>query len=93
MPSNDDELIARWIESDTLGPQDARLRDYGVSAWALIAHWRGIGGDTAETARSYNLPSEAVEAIIALYGRYRKYFAARILLNEAAFEDWSLLSG
>ena len=88
---HDQELIARWIETDTLGPREARLRGYGVSAWALIAHWRGIGGDIDETARDYNLPREAVEAMLALYRRYQKYIDAQILLNEAAFEDWSTL--
>ncbi|HZU06653.1 MAG TPA: hypothetical protein VFB73_11830 [Chloroflexota bacterium] len=34
------DLIERYIEQDPIeaGPMGARLRDYGVSVWALVVH-------------------------------------------------------
>ena len=86
------ELITRWIDPDELGPHEARVRDRGVAVWALIGYWRAVNFDTEAAARAYHLPREAMEAVLALYRRYGQYVDARLLLNEAAAEDWSSLS-
>jgi uncharacterized protein (DUF433 family) len=85
-------LITRWISPDEQGPQEARVREHGVSVWVLIGYWRAVNFDTEATAQAYQLPREAMEAVLALYRRYGQYIDARLLLNEAAGEDWSSLA-
>ena len=81
------ELIARWIVPDERGPQEAWVREHGVSAWALIGYWKGVDRDTGATAQAYDLPPEAVEAMLALYRYFGAYIDAKLLLNEASDED------
>lgn len=74
------KLIERYIDLDTDrypgGRADARLRDYEVSVWALIGQLRAINGDAAQLARDFELPTEAVEAVLA---------RARTALGEAGY--------
>ena len=81
----DDTLIARYIEQNPHYPSldAARVREYGVSVWSIIAHLRAIGGDVAHVAADYALPCEAVEAAIAYYRRYKDLIDARIAANAA----------
>lgn len=93
MAKTDQELIEKWIEldPDERGPHEARLKQYGISAWAIIGVWKKSDGDIETVISNYQVPRAAVEAMLALYRRYAPYIDARILLNDAAFEDWSAL--
>ena len=62
-------------------PADARLYDYGVSVWALVAYWRGVGEDVDRVATDYALPREAVIAALQYYERHRDLIDARLALN------------
>jgi hypothetical protein len=84
-------LIELWILPDEQGPHEARVRGHGVSVWALIGYWRAVNFDAEATSQAYQIPREAMEAVLALYRRYEQYVDARLLLNETAAEDWSTL--
>lgn len=79
------ELIERWIEPNPHRPgrDEARLRDYGVSIWALVGYWEAVGRDLARVAHDYRLPEEAVRAALAYYRRSRAVIDARIEANAA----------
>lgn len=53
------------------GVERARLVEYGVPAWALIAYMGGEGGDITRTAQDYGIPEAAVRAAIAHYREHR----------------------
>ena len=78
--------IERWIEPNPFasGPHQARLVEYGVPVWALIAHLRVVG-DHLQVAVDYELPVEAMEAAFAYHDLHRYLIDARIALNDAAF--------
>jgi len=80
-------IIDRWIEPSPagLGPQDARLAEYGVSVWSLVAYSHLVNGDVARVAADYDLPPEAAAAAFAYYEAHRYLIDAQIALNEAAF--------
>jgi uncharacterized protein (DUF433 family) len=84
---DEDRLIQEYIDpnwdQDPAGRADARLREYGVSVWALIGHLRAIGGDVQQLAEDYELPREAVDAALAYYRQNKDYIDARLLLNSA----------
>ena len=81
--TRDDALMERYIEPDPHRPgrANARLVDYGTHVWALIGHYKAVGGDALQVAREYDLPLEAVEAALAYYRRHKKYIDATLLLN------------
>ena len=81
----DDTIITRYIEQNPhyASLDAARVKEYGVSVWALIAHLRAVGGDVARVAADYALPCEAVEAAIAYYRRHKNLIDARIAANAA----------
>ena len=78
--------IERWIESSPHypGPQEARLVEYGVSVWVLIAYLRAVGDDVARVAEDYALPLEAVEAALAYYREHQPLIDAQIAMNAVA---------
>ncbi len=78
--------IERWIEPSPYypGPQEARLVEYGVSVWVLIAYLRAVGDDVARVAEDYDLPLEAVEAAIAYYREHQSLIDAQIAMNAVA---------
>jgi uncharacterized protein (DUF433 family) len=82
------DLIERYIEQDPIeaGPMGARLRDYGVSVWALVIHYRAAEGNVGEVAREYDLPQEALEAAMAYYEEHKCAIDARIEQHYAYFE-------
>lgn len=84
---DEQSLIERYIDLDTGrypgGKADARLRDYGVSVWAVIGYLRVVGHDVDRVAQDYAIPREAVEAALAYYRRYQSLIDARLLLNTA----------
>jgi uncharacterized protein (DUF433 family) len=87
MQERSQEQIDRWIEPSPtgLGPHDARLAEYGVSVWSLVAYSRVVGGDIARVADDYALPLEAVRAAFDYYEVHRLLIDAQIALNAAAF--------
>jgi uncharacterized protein (DUF433 family) len=81
----DDELIAKWIEQreDKPGLDEAWIKDYWVSVWAIAGYSRFVP-DLDEIAADYALPREAVDAAMAYYRRYKHIFDARFEALEAA---------
>ncbi len=81
------ELIERYIDLDTDrypgGRADARLRDSGVSVWAIIAFLPVYDNDVNKVAEHYELSRVEIEVALAYYRRNKKYVDARITLNEA----------
>ena len=81
---DEQQLIARYVDPDWErygGRHKARLREHGVSVWALIGQLRVRNDDVDLVARDYELPREAVEAALAYYRRNRKHIDAWLLLN------------
>lgn len=76
-------LIERWIEPNPHkpGPANARLVDYGVAVWALVASLKAVNFDVAQIAADYEIPTEAVYAALAYYKRQQAAIDARLLLN------------
>ncbi len=83
------ELIARHIEPNPhrSGPHEARLKEYGVSVWALVGYWKGTSGDVDQVAEAYQVPREAVEAALAYYRQHQYLIDARLALNAAEFAE------
>jgi hypothetical protein len=85
------QLIARHVRPGARsgGRHCARVQTdaHGALVWALIGNLRG-GGGTRQTALEYDLPEEAVIAVVAFYERHRPYIDAFLLLNEDYFDDW-----
>lgn len=81
----EEQLIARYIEPNPHkgGLAEARLVDYGIAVWALIAYWQGVQGDAAQVANDYDIPREAVEAALAYYRRHQNVIEARLAANAA----------
>jgi len=79
----DDELIARYIEPHPWkrGLDEAWLKDYGVSVWAIVGELRDGVADPADVARGYDVPREAVDAAMAYYRRYKCLIDNRLLAN------------
>jgi uncharacterized protein (DUF433 family) len=80
-------LIERHVDLETdrypSGRADARLRDSGVSVWAIVTFLRIYGHDVDKVAEHFELSREEVEAALAYYRRNKPYIDARITLNEA----------
>ncbi len=85
----EDQLIADHIVERPHGVSraDARIADNGMHVWALIGYLRGVNGDGDEAARAYRLSSDAMAAALAFYRRYQEQIDARLLLNDAAFDE------
>jgi uncharacterized protein (DUF433 family) len=81
----DNKFLARYIETNPHypTPDEARVKGYGISVWALIAHLHIADGDVTRVAHDYALPKEAVEAAIEYYSRHRDLIDARIAANVA----------
>lgn len=79
----DQELISRWIEPSpyTSFDGEARIRETGIPIWALVGHLPAAGNDPAQVARDYELPKEALDAVIAYYRQHRAAIDARLAQN------------
>jgi hypothetical protein len=73
------------LEPDPHGAAQVWLKQYEVSAWALVAAAGGQDGVVEETdalvaeiARAYEVPAEAVQAALAYYRRYPLQIDARL---------------
>jgi uncharacterized protein (DUF433 family) len=84
MPDN--RLIHNYSEPNLNrpGPDEARLRDYGVAVWAIVGYWLGYLGDTDRVAREYVVPREAVEAALEYYRQHKSLIDARTQANDIA---------
>lgn len=79
------DLIARWIEPHPWRGDvaEARLKEIGISVWALIGYLRMVDGDPARVAADYRIPEEAVTAAVAYYQQHRAAIDARLAANAA----------
>ena len=82
---SEEALIARYLEPNPNrpGPADWRVKDRGVSVWALVGHWKTPGPDVESVARDYVVTPEAVEAALAYYRHNREIIDARLAANAA----------
>lgn len=87
--SRSDALVAAYIEQNPnhLGKDEARLKNYGVSVWAIIGYWKASNGDISGTAAGYDVPIEAVEAAVAYYERYKVIIDNRLAANDPDEEN------
>lgn len=78
-----DALIEAWIEPNPYrsGAADVRLKEYGVSVWAIVGYLQGVGGDAERVARAYDVPVAAVRAAQAYYARHSAVIDARMAAN------------
>lgn len=85
-------LLAQYIEPNPHKPglAEARLRDYGISVWALIGHLHTVKGDVMQVAADYDIPLAAVEAALAYYEQHKSLIDARLESNNANQESLSL---
>jgi hypothetical protein len=88
------QLIRTYIDPNSvkIGRENARLQEYGVSVAAIVTALLYAGGDLYAVAHEYEVPDDAVRAAVYYYSLNKQVLDARMLLNEAAFEeDGSLL--
>ena len=67
------ELVARWLERnpDKAGLDEVRLKEYGIAVWALAGGLRREGDAALEQiARSYDVPQEAIAAVVLELAEY-----------------------
>ena len=81
----DQALIERWIElhPQRLDPDEARLVRYGIPVWSLVGYLEAVDQDVDRAAADYDVPREAVEAVVAYYRRHQGLIDARIAANAA----------
>lgn len=84
---DEQQMIERYVDLDTErysgGRADARLKDSGVSVWAIVAFLPVYGNDLARVAQHFSLSETEVEAALAYYRRNKPYIDARLAFNEA----------
>lgn len=78
-----DALIEQYIEPNRNKPGKAfaRLKDYGISVWALIGWLEHDFSNANQVASDYAIPREAMDAAIAYYQQNKAYIDAFLLLN------------
>jgi len=86
---DEDTLITEYIElnPDKPGLDQARIKDYAVSVWALIGYSRAVDGDLARVAHDYEIPTIYVEAALAYYKRHQAVLDNRIAINNGEVVD------
>ncbi|MGI8550404.1 MAG: hypothetical protein ACR2PL_06335 [Dehalococcoidia bacterium] len=76
------DLIDLWIEEGPPRPAgrtpDAVLKGLGIAVWALVEQLHLEHGDIASVAEQYELPHEAVTAVLAHYRRHRAAIDLRL---------------
>jgi len=83
---DEQQLIEKHVDLDYDrygGRADARLKESGVSVWAIVTYLGVYDGNVDKVAWHYELTREEMEAALAYYRQNKKYIDARILLNEA----------
>ena len=82
-----DAALDEMVEPEPGSGRDkARLKEYGIPVWALIAALRRTDGDTDKVASAYRIPVVAVQAAIRYYDRNKPFIDAFLLLNSEANE-------
>ena len=79
----EDTLITDYVElnPDKPGFDQARLKEFGVAIWALVAYYQVVNGDLNQVAHDYEIPCEQVKAALAYYKRHRTLIDARVAIN------------
>ncbi len=79
------DLITRWIEPHPWRGDvaEARLKEFGISVWALIGYLCMVDEDPARVASDYRIPEEAVTAAVAYYQQHQAAIDARLAANAA----------
>jgi uncharacterized protein (DUF433 family) len=79
----DTAVIQQYLEPNPNrpGPADWRLKDYGVSVWAIVGQWQAVGHDVHRVAAAYAVPREAVEAALVYYAQHPEVIDARLAAN------------
>lgn len=83
---DEQQLIEKHIGLDYErygGRADARLKESGVSVWAIVSYLDVYEGDLDKVAWHFELSQEELDAALAYYQRNKPYLDARVLLNEA----------
>ena len=83
---DEQKLIEQYVDLDYDrfgGRADARLKESGVSVWAIVAYLDVYDGDANKVAEVYELSPEEMMAALAYYRQNKAYIDARILLNRA----------
>lgn len=78
-----ERLLKQYIEQGSPW-EEARLRDNGTSVRAILGHLLGMNGDRQQTADDYEIPVEAVDAVVAYYERCRAAIDARLYPTHTA---------
>lgn len=64
-------------------PAEARLRDSGVSVWAIVESLRLMEGARERVVADFDISLEALDAALAYYERHKDVIDAKITLNAA----------
>ena len=83
---DEQQLIEKHVDLDYDrygGRADARLKESGVSVWAIVAYLDVYDGDVDKVADHFELSQDEMVAALAYYGRNKRYIDARVLLNQA----------
>lgn len=84
---SDQRLIERYVDQEVDrhagGRAEARLRDSGVSVWAVVAFLKVYGGDPDKVAEHFRLSRQEVEGALAYYRANKRFIDAYVTLNEA----------
>lgn len=85
--ASDDALIQAYVTLPPHRPDpgDARLTAYGYPVWIVVDALVAADHDLARVARDYELPEDAVRAVVAFYRRHREAIDARSRANAAAY--------
>src|SRR5438067_5574747 len=80
--NDQDSLLAKYVEPHPAraGAAEARIKDRGVSIWALIGTYLLTPGEdaAAQVARAYGVPLEAMEAAIEYYKCHKREIDTRL---------------
>jgi uncharacterized protein (DUF433 family) len=83
----DAQLVEEHIDGDfdryAGGRADARLRESGVSVWAIVSFLKVYSGNVTKVAEHFDLTREEVEGALAYYRLNKSFIDARVALNEA----------
>jgi len=85
--ATDEQLVERHIDGDfdryAGGRADARLRESGVSVWAIVSFLKVYNDSVTKVAEHFDLKQEEVEGALAYYRLNKPFIDARVALNEA----------
>jgi uncharacterized protein (DUF433 family) len=71
-------------------PYEARMAATGARLRTVVRQLKMDDGDIDRVAQSRDLSVEAIRAAIAYYERHKELIDAKILVEDAAFVDWTI---